>query len=336
MTDAFVRLDSSWRFTYLNPQTEKILHQSPDALLGRVIWNAFPETASRMDDALQHASDRQIPAHFEIHDDEGVGRILDFRVVPVADGLSIYFRDVTSERPRDNPLTIIPDAEPGPAASAIAPSPAPDANHVAPANGMPSAESLQLDALGCEQPPAPVALDLNQVVENASSALRALLPRNVTLRINSSRQPVIVYVEATQLDQVLTNLLVNSRDAIDDGGAITITITARENAPYAPTLSSGWLQVTDTGCGIATELIPRIFDPDVGAAAPGAGTGPGLATVHRIVSRSGGAITVDSAVGIGTTFTIAFPSAPTVSDDLHRRARAAGASPDPGPAIDPT
>jgi two-component system, NtrC family, sensor kinase len=74
----------------------------------------------------------------------------------------------------------------------------------------------------------------------------------------------------------LTNLIVNSGDAIDDGGAITIT--ARENAPYAPTLSSGWLQVTDTGCGIATELIPRIFDPDVGAAAPGAGTGPGRAS----------------------------------------------------------
>jgi signal transduction histidine kinase len=105
---------------------------------------------------------------------------------------------------------------------------------------------------------------------------------------------------------------VNGRDAIDPPGSITVSTMndAPAGVMHDIRTPSGWLQVTDTGSGIPEDVKPHIFDPFFSTKAPGTGTGLGLATIHGIVSQSGGSILVDSMVGVGTTMTVALPGNP--------------------------
>jgi two-component system, cell cycle sensor histidine kinase and response regulator CckA len=136
------------------------------------------------------------------------------------------------------------------------------------------------------------------------------MPSGIDLRLALSRQPVAVFVDRSQLEQVVLNLVVNGRDAIEATGSITVTTTADEPAGLVHDIpvASGWLQVTDTGSGIPDDVKPNIFDPFFTTKPPEAGTGLGLATIYGIVTQSGGSIIVDSTVGVGTTFTVALPA----------------------------
>lgn len=133
---------------------------------------------------------------------------------------------------------------------------------------------------------------------------------DIHLVLDLSPVPVNVFVDRSQLEQVVVNLVVNSRDAMDGTGSITLSTTT-----YVPTGGAsdmkgdfGWLQVVDTGSGIPADVLPHIFDPFFSTKAPEKGTGLGLATIYGIVSQSGGAIFVDSTVGAGTTMTVGLPA----------------------------
>jgi signal transduction histidine kinase len=120
------------------------------------------------------------------------------------------------------------------------------------------------------------------------------------------------------LDAVLMNLAVNARDAMPDGGSITIrterVITGQDAGSSLPQGGpSARLTVTDTGTGMTLEVQARLFDPFFTTKPVGQGTGLGLSTVHGIVSRCHGQIEVDSTLGKGTTFRLLFPVAPPVS-----------------------
>ena len=109
-----------------------------------------------------------------------------------------------------------------------------------------------------------------------------------------------------QLNQVFLNLLVNAAQAIDDRG--TITLRTRADADHV------LVQVSDSGCGIPPEVVKRIFDPFFTTKPVGKGTGLGLSVTHSIVARHHGAITVDSVMGQGTTFTVRLPKAQTAKE----------------------
>ena len=117
------------------------------------------------------------------------------------------------------------------------------------------------------------------------------------------------------IEQVLLNLVVNSRDAMPAGGQLTIATgmetlderQARQN-PDATPGPHVWLAVADTGCGIAPEQLPRIFEPFFTTKEVGKGTGLGLATVYGIVKQHRGWITISSGINKGTTFRIYFPA----------------------------
>jgi len=139
-------------------------------------------------------------------------------------------------------------------------------------------------------------------------------------RIHGARdilQPVAVFADPSQLEQVLLNLVINGRDAIDETGSITMR--TMNEAPTAflhdHDLPSAWLQVTDTGSGIPDDVKPHIFDPFFSTKPAHTGTGLGLATIYGIVSQSGGSISVDidSTVDVGTTMTVALPAAQTAA-----------------------
>jgi PAS domain S-box-containing protein len=159
----------------------------------------------------------------------------------------------------------------------------------------------QLLAFGRRQMLQTTDVDLRDVVDRMDSLLRRLIGDHVELVAEFGAEPVVVRADPTQLEQVVMNLVVNARDAMPDGGRITIT-AGRERG-------SALLTVADTGSGMDEATLERAFDPFFTTKPLGAGTGLGLSTVHGIVGQSGGAIDVRSAPGRGTTFAIRLPLA---------------------------
>ena len=179
-----------------------------------------------------------------------------------------------------------------------------------------SAASLtrQLLAFARKQKLEPARLDLNQVLRNIRGILQRLIGPNVDLRtiLDSAAGPILA--DAGQIEQVILNLAVNARDAMPDGG--TLTIETREICPcegsVAAHLGVGdgpWvvLTVTDTGVGMDEETRKRIFEPFFTTKANGKGMGLGLPTVYGIVEQSGGHVRVQSRQGEGTTFQVFLP-----------------------------
>lgn len=151
-------------------------------------------------------------------------------------------------------------------------------------------------------------LNINRVLEDTIQLIEPQLRRN-QIEITRLYEPdtPLVIGNAGKLQQVFTNLLLNARDAIPDGGRITLRTTAAED-------SSVLIEVSDNGIGIAPENVAKIYDPFYTTKGVGRGTGLGLAVSYGIVQEHSGHIGVESAPGRGTTFRIALPTA-------HARAR---------------
>jgi PAS domain S-box-containing protein len=157
-------------------------------------------------------------------------------------------------------------------------------------------------------------LSLNHIVQDLERMLHRTLGEHIELVTDLKQRLGAALLDRGQVEQVLLNLVVNARDAMPQGGTITVTtanVTLDASACAAlGTLAPGRyvsLRVQDTGEGIDPATRERVFDPFFTTKAPGEGTGLGLATVYGIVSQSGGAIQLDSEKGSGTTFTIYFP-----------------------------
>jgi two-component system cell cycle sensor histidine kinase/response regulator CckA len=146
------------------------------------------------------------------------------------------------------------------------------------------------------------SIDLNHVVKNVLQLIRRLLGPAVEIVLDLQRDLRHVFADAGQLEQVLINLAVNARDAMPEGGRLTIATTADGNAIA--------VSVADTGIGMDDATRERIFEPFFTTKDAGEGTGLGLSTVYGIVRQSGGQIRVESAPGKGSTFTVALPAAP--------------------------
>jgi signal transduction histidine kinase len=172
----------------------------------------------------------------------------------------------------------------------------------------------QLLIFSRKQTVQPVVLDLNDAVKDLDKMLRRLIDENIEMTIVPGRQIGRVKTDAGHIGQVLMNLVVNARDAMPNGGKLTIAtknVTLDEN--YARTHTGAipgdqvMLSVSDTGTGMTDEVKARLFEAFFTTKPKGKGTGLGLATCRTIVQQSGGHIDVDSEAGKGTTFKIYFP-----------------------------
>jgi hypothetical protein len=167
----------------------------------------------------------------------------------------------------------------------------------------------------------PKVLDLNELVSESAKLIRRLIGEDIILAVISASAPVWVKADPSQLEQVIMNLVVNARDAMPTGGRLTIETSIVSGKMGDPTRFAQ-LSVTDTGHGMSDEVKGKIFEPFFTTKDVGKGTGLGLAVVHGVVTQGGGQITVESALGIGTTFHLMFPLVTVqLSDEAAETAR---------------
>ncbi len=180
----------------------------------------------------------------------------------------------------------------------------------------------QLLAFSRKQTLQPKVLDITEVLAELSNLIRRLIGERIQLEVKHGRDLWLVKVDHGQLEQVIINLCVNARDAMPDGGSLTIhTSNIHVNdatplpthlslSPNFSTMPQGefvQLEVRDTGKGMSRTVMDKIFEPFFTTKGLGEGTGLGLATVCGIVEQTGGFIFVDSAENEGTCFTILLP-----------------------------
>lgn len=160
--------------------------------------------------------------------------------------------------------------------------------------------------------PSADLVDLNEVVAGARSVVQRLLGSDVELIVRSGKAPAFVRVAVHDVEQILAALAANARDAMPHGGRVTLEtrlvdleVPPMASCGPAPTGLQVELTMADTGCGIPSEHRVRIFDPFFTTKS---GTGLGLTLVASLVARNAGALCLDSAIGIGTSFRIYFPA----------------------------
>jgi PAS domain S-box-containing protein len=184
----------------------------------------------------------------------------------------------------------------------------------------------QLLAFGRKSAASPEPVSLNTAVGRVEGLLRRTIGMHVRLvTVLESSWPV--QIDRGQLEQVVMNLAVNGRDAMPHGGElriVTADVTLEGPAADEVRLSPGRyaaLSVADHGSGIRPEILPRIFEPFFTTKEEGRGTGLGLSTVYGIVKEAGGTVTVDSALGRGTSFTVYLPSCAEEREAVHQVVR---------------
>jgi two-component system cell cycle sensor histidine kinase/response regulator CckA len=170
---------------------------------------------------------------------------------------------------------------------------------------------------------APKVIDLNALIVNYAKVLRSLLGDKIELCALVSPSPLPVKADSAQLEEVLMNLAVNARDAMPEGGRLTIeaaTVALEQNA-LSPDLPAGLyalLTVSDTGCGMTAEVQQHLFEPFFTTKEVGQGTGLSLAAVYGIVQEHRGDLRVRSQRGEGTTFRIYLPRLADVPETTER------------------
>jgi PAS domain S-box-containing protein len=338
MSDAFYSYDRDLRFLYVNESGAAMVGITQEELVGRVVWDVIPGLAvGPVPEALQAALDGESGEYEMVTP----GRVVEFRAHPSPEGVWVFARDVTERRRLEESLRQSQKLE---AVGQLTGGIAHDFNNIVtaimgysefalrdlgegrdPERIQSEIEAIQtagerareltqqLLAFSRQQVMQLRVLDLNEVVVQTERLLHRLIGDNIRITMSTVPDLALVKCDAAQIEQVLMNLAVNARDAMPDGGTLTIatanvelaTGDARqlglEAGPYVT------LSVSDTGHGIPDDIRPQIFEPFFTTKEVGRGTGLGLATVHGIVHQSKGGIQVESGP-TGTTVRSYFPA----------------------------
>ncbi|MGE0489229.1 MAG: PAS domain S-box protein [Vulcanimicrobiota bacterium] len=174
----------------------------------------------------------------------------------------------------------------------------------------------QLLVFSRKQVVQPKNLEVNRLLEGLAGLLGRVIREDIAFELELGHEPIWVYADPGMLEQVVTNLVVNARDAMPNGGRLSLQserlMLDQADLPDKADAAPGafvHLSVTDTGCGISPEHLDKIFEPFFTTKPAQEGTGLGLATVFGIVEQHGGWLRVDSTLGRGTTFHLYLPCA---------------------------
>ena len=332
-----------WTYLYLNETAARHGQRTPGQLVGRSMMAVYPgiertELFTVLQRVMSHR--RGEPFINEFIYPSGESRWFELSIQPVPDGICILSMDITEKRLAEHRLV---HAEKLEAIGEFASGVVHDFNNVLTA--ILGYAELLTEQIG---PDKPIGRDLQEIVnagqrgatlaaqllaftknqantrepvslraalERLEPMLRRLISENIAIRLSFESDADVVAADPSQLEQVIVNLAVNARDAMLEGGTLSLAVDSlavREASPFQDDhLTPGEyavLRVTDTGIGMTPEVRQRIFEPFYTTKGSGRGTGLGLAVVQRLVHGMGGTIVVDTEPGRGSTFSIMLPT----------------------------
>jgi len=337
MSDALFTFDDDWMLTYLNPQTEAVLHDSPAGLIGRNYWDVFPAAVgTKFETEYRRALRDQVTVEFEAYYPP-LEAWFSVRAYPMPSGLAVYFQDISARVALEAQLRQAQKLE---AVGRLAGGIAHDFNNLLTvitgytslaASNLESDRSFVAEALdeirGASEraatltaklltfsrktPLRSTVADVNEIVAAALDLVQPLIGENITVDRALGSDCGNVCVEVALVEQVIVNLAINARDAMQTGGNLFVATEGVDLGPATVAeLEAGryvCLTVRDDGLGMDESTRRQIFDPFFTTKPVGAGTGLGLATAYGTIKQSGGHIDVASKPGEGTTFTIHLP-----------------------------
>lgn len=336
--DVIAVVDEEGRLSYVSPASEQVFGRDVDELRGRpAVTLVHPEDRDRLRDRLDEVSaapDRSVKASLRVLRDDGTERHVEVEIQnllqdPAVEGVVVNLRDVTGRVQLEQDLRRSQKME---AVGRLAGGVAHDFNNLLTVisgqteillDRLPEGSELrddteeildaarrasgvtrQLLAVGRRQALEPVVFDLGDEVRDLEKMLESLTGEDVGLRVRVGEGPLPVKADPAQVERVIVNLVVNARDAMPEGGCVTVE-AGRGRARGHEGAGACVLEVSDTGVGIPEEEQEQIFEPFF--TTKDDGTGLGLATVYGIVEQSGGTIELESEPGRGTTFRVLLP-----------------------------
>jgi signal transduction histidine kinase len=335
MPDGFFVLSEDWRFAFLNSASQAMLQRDPKDLLGKNVWKEFPEAVGTpfeevYRDVMQSGTSRSFKAFFQPLDTW-------FSVTAhrTPTGLAVYFRDVTDDHRRaENDRNVERLALLGQMAGGVSH----DFNNLlsvilgnielllsvedkteqqemvnearaAIARGKSLNDSLL--AFAGRANLVSNKIDLANFIESLRPLLERTLPSRISLIFDIAPGLPSIEIDEAMAESCVLNLLINAQQAIENTGEITLAIRELQ----ADGSSYVRLSVSDTGCGIASEIQDRVFEPFFTTRGQALGSGLGLARVKGFVDQLGGYVTLSSAAGEGTTVAMHFPT--PKADNAH-------------------
>lgn len=346
ISEAFYTLDQELRFTYVNREFERITHTSRDQIIGHKVLELFPEIESVgllavYRQVLETGTHQMLEFYYPPLD-----VWVAVRVYAVDEGLGVYFWDITEKRKAEIVVKQIEDqlrqSQKMQAVGQLAGGIAHDFNNlltaitgyaaltlhrlhpadplcrnlneIAKAADRAAGLTRQLLAFSRKQVMQMSVISLNSVVADMEYMFRRLIGEHITLKTNLTPDLWPVKADQNHIEQVLMNLVVNARDAMPEGGTLTIeTANVFLDRAYADqhfNVQPGeyvLMAVSDTGCGMDADTKSRVFEPFFTTKSREKGTGLGLPTVYGIITQSNGYIWIYSELGVGTTFKIYLP-----------------------------
>ncbi|MBL8629194.1 MAG: PAS domain-containing protein [Rhodospirillaceae bacterium] len=346
-SDGIVIFDHELRYTYVNDVFCRIAATPREELLGRKFTdraNYDERTLEKLNDCRKSGRSVEFENSFKASD--GVQRWVEVKAFPVDDKVSLFIRDVTERRLSEQKLM---EAQRMDAVGRLTGGLAHDFNNMLAVimgntemllaklsdhSQIRSAELIRgaakrgadvisrLLSFARRQPLDPKALDVGAIVREVQSLLRRSLPENVAFEFVHSAGLWRAKADLAQLENVLVNLVINARDALPNGGKVTIEASnAHLDSSYAddvdvPPGQYVLLAVSDTGVGMPAEIASKAFEPFFTTKGVGKGTGLGLSMVYGFAKQSGGHVRLYSEQGQGTTVKLYLPRAHGVSEIL--------------------
>lgn len=340
--DAVYALDSDWRFTFLNRQAEEFLERKAEDLIGRNVWEEFPEAAETVVYEQYHkAREENVDVEFQFYYPP-LKRWFEVRAFPQEEGgLTVYFQDVSDWVAQEEQLRQAQKME---AVGQLTGGVAHDFNNLLTVilgnaevvlasmdkenahyrmismigNAAERAGDLtqRLLAFSRRQPLDPKAVDVNELVGELEPLLTRTLGEQYDIQFICEDGIDKAVVDPGQLQNAIVNLAVNARDAMPEGGRLTIeTAEVQIDADYVEThiyAEPGryvMIAVGDDGAGMSPEVRSRVFEPFFTTKSAGEGTGLGLSMVYGFIKQSNGHVNVYSELGEGTTVKLYLPCA---------------------------
>ncbi|NYI40884.1 hybrid sensor histidine kinase/response regulator [Demequina lutea] len=339
MSEGVSAFDFDWRFVYVNASAERILEHTREELLGRTVWEQFPGLEGRdLRGTVAQTLESHTLERFSYR--TLTGKWLEISISPSAVGATVFFRDVTEVRQLseqlaqsqrleavgqltggiahdfNNLLTVVLG---GADALTADPTLTDDSREMAKLIGSAAERGAELThrllAFARRQPLEPQSVDLSERLKQLEPMLRRTLGEHIDIVVKTDGIAP-AEVDPGQFENALLNLAINARDAMPDGGTLTIEVgTVTLDEPYvtahADVAAGTYVAVTvsDSGTGIDPDHMGHLFDPFYTTKMTAQGSGLGLAMVWGFIKQSGGHITVYSELGYGTSFRMYLPPA---------------------------